>query len=303
MRQTYGEVTILRGPSHSGKSTIAQFMVADYPDKAMIVSRDIIRQSFGLVGKGVLTTAQERQVTEIEMDQLRRGIVKGKHVIVDDTNIDPRVIGKIIDECHLHGVEPTIQEVDTPLEVCLERAEKDGTVPLDVVRKQHARGFPEPQIRVPLIETIAPNLSFPPPTAFIFDIDGTLAHYNPKLRDVYDGSKVYLDELDQAVAYLADQIWYGKEGNCVLVVSGRDSKYREVTKQWLDKHYIPYDRLYMRPEGDTRHDAAVKYEIAQNIVRDFDVQGVVDDRSRVCRMWRTAGFQTYQVGDHFECDF
>lgn len=91
--------------------------------------------------------------------------------------------------------------------------------------------------------------------------------------------------------------------NYLLVVSGRDEKYRNATARWLRSKEVSRDSLYMRPKGDTRHDAAVKYEIAQRIVEDYNVLGVFDDRSRVVQMWRTAGFKTFHVEDWIKSDF
>ena len=298
MQNTEGNVVILRGASGSGKSTYAREMLNTHPN-SVIVSRDIIRQQFGLVGKGILPTEQERLVTKIEIDSLRRGIVQGQTVIVDDTNLDPNVVGKLIDECHLYGVEPKFKFFDPPLEALLERCKTSG-VPEEVVRKHHSRGFPTPHIRVPLIEQLHNN--FAKEGAFIFDIDGTLAHINPNSpRDIYDGSRVYQDLLDQSVSVVYNSLY--EWDFQTLIVSGRDEKYRDVTEKWLYDNKVYYGRLYMRPKGDTRHDAAVKYEIAQRIVEDYNVLGVFDDRSRVVQMWRTAGFKTFQVADWIKSDF
>ena len=138
--------------------------------------------------------------------------------------------------------------------------------------------------------------------AFIFDIDGTLAHINPNSpRDIYDGSRVYQDILDQSVSVVYNSLY--EWDFQTLIVSGRDEKYRDVTEKWLYDNKVYYDRLYMRSEGDTRHDATVKYEIARDILKDYYVEGVFDDRSRVVQMWRTAGFKTFQVADWIKSDF
>lgn len=298
MQNTEGNVVILRGASGSGKSTYAREMLNTHPN-SVIVSRDIIRQQFGLVGKGILPTEQERLVTKIEIDSLRRGIVQVQTVIVDDTNLDPNVVGKLIDECHLYGVEPMFKFFDLPLEVLLERCKTSG-VPEKVVRKQWSKKFLYPKVRVPLIEQLHNN--FAKEGAFIFDIDGTLAHINPNSpRDIYDGSRVYQDILDQSVSVVYNSLY--EWDFQTLIVSGRDEKYRDVTEKWLYDNKVYYDRLYMRSEGDTRHDATVKYEIARDILKDYYVEGVFDDRFRVVRAWRTMGFKTYHVEDPFVSDF
>lgn len=289
-------ITILRGASGSGKSTYARSL-----KDTLIISRDIIRQSFGATGKTLLATAQEREVTNIEIDMLRRALVTGRDAVIDDTNLNPDFCGKLIDECHLYGVEPRFKFFDPPLEVLLERCKTSG-VPEKVVRKQWSKEFPTPKVRVPLIEPISATAGLGyRPNAFIFDIDGTLAHIDPaNPRDIYDGSRVEEDLLDPSLDMIASRL---ERENYLLVVSGRDEKYRNATARWLRSKEVSRDSLYMRPKGDTRHDAAVKYEIAQRIVEDYNVLGVFDDRSRVVQMWRTAGFKTFHVEDWIKSDF
>lgn len=285
-------VTILRGASGSGKSTFAR----DLHD-TLIISRDIIRQSFGAVGKTVLPTEQEREVTKIELDMLRRAIVSGRDVVIDDTNLEPHVIGRFIDECHIYGVEPEIIKLWELLDVLLGRRTE---VPKDVVIRQHMMGFKPPLVRVPLIEPLLQDFSRDP--VFVFDIDGTLAHINPNNpRDVYDGSRVYEDIADYAVKLIANLVEHFGYG--VMVVSGRDEKYRDETGDWLFDKGIPCDELYMRPEGDTRHDVAIKYEIMQDLVNRRHIVGVFDDRTRVTTAYRTMGLKVFQVEDWIRSDF
>ncbi len=56
-------------------------------------------------------------------------------------------------------------------------------------------------------------------------------------------------------------------------------------------------KLYMRAEGDKRNDTIVKYEILQELVKGYYIQYVLDDRSRVCQMWRESGLRCLQVAE------
>lgn len=285
-------ITILRGASGSGKSTYARSL-----KDTLIISRDIIRQSFGATGKTLLATAQEREVTNIEIDMLRRALVTGRDAVIDDTNLNPDFCGKFIDECHIYGVEPEIVEFWEPLEVLLARRTE---VPEEVVRRQFKQGFKPPRVRVPLIEPVATNGHFP--YAFVFDIDGTLAHVNPyNPRDVYDGSRVREDLLDVPVARVLGALM--RDDYEILIVSGRSEEYRWVTEKWLEDYDIPYAELRMRPEGDTRHDVVIKYEIIQDLTNEYNVFGVFDDRTRVTTAYRTMGLKTFHVEDWIKSDF
>ena len=277
-------VYILRGPSGSGKTTFRRH--PSFQD-ALVVSRDIIRQMFGLQGKGKLTPAQENQVTEIEIELLREALRRGQNVVVDNTNLNNEWARRYADEAHLMGhrfVEYNLFK-PVPVEKYMERS----SLPESVVRRQYRQAnkmklivsrIPEPFKVVEQDETL--------PHAYIFDIDGTLAKMGD--RSPYDYSKVHLDTLIEPVANILKQL------NRVFIVSGRSSECLTETVEWLDRNRINYDALYMRVEGDLRPDSVVKSDILDRIMETHYVEGVFDDRHSVLEMWRTRGIYTFDVG-------
>jgi hypothetical protein len=135
------------------------------------------------------------------------------------------------------------------------------------------------------------------PLAYIFDIDGTLANKHPD-RDIYEFDKVHMDLLHGNVVGLYKHLRRTLPGHVFIIVSGRGEECREVTEGWLRKHGIEYDSLYMRSLDDRREDTIVKEEIYNyHIMHQYDVQGVFDDRLRVCRMWHSLGLTVFRVGD------
>lgn len=137
------------------------------------------------------------------------------------------------------------------------------------------------------------------PIAIIVDIDGTLAHLNN--RSPYDPSRYLTDTVDEVVR---DLTWmYKNEGYKIIVCSGRDSTYREVTKQWLRDNKIVFDALFMRDpllvhKGRKLDDAIIKELLyKEHIELFFDVKVVLDDRNRVVAMWRRNGLKVLQVAD------
>lgn len=61
-------------------------------------------------------------------------------------------------------------------------------------------------------------------------------------------------------------------------------------------HKIPYDLLLMRKDGDNRKDSVIKYELLVNeIIPNYYVKWVFDDRKQVVDMWRQAWLRCYQV--------
>ena len=73
----------------------------------------------------------------------------------------------------------------------------------------------------------------------------------------------------------------------MLLVSGREDRWRAETERWLERHGIIADGLFMRRAGDRRKDTVVKREIYdRHIAGRYTVRVVFDDRDQVVRLWR-----------------
>ena len=133
------------------------------------------------------------------------------------------------------------------------------------------------------------------PAACICDIDGTLALRGE--RDIFDFARAGEDAICvpvRSVVYLAHDA-----GMQIIVCTGREDKYREVTEDWLRHWGVPYDQLLMRTTDDTRGDDVVKRELFEHhIAGRYDVQWVLDDRKRVKRRWVELGFFVFDCNQH-----
>ena len=119
----------------------------------------------------------------------------------------------------------------------------------------------------------------------IFDLDGTFAFLGD--RSPYDASRAEGDEVNEAVHFVYEAIRSGKPETAVLLVSGREDRWRAETESWLERHGIIADGLFMRRAGDRRKDTVVKREIYdRHIAGRFTVRVVFDDRDQVVRLWR-----------------
>lgn len=129
----------------------------------------------------------------------------------------------------------------------------------------------------------------------IFDLDGTFAFLGD--RSPYDASRAEGDEINAAVLFVYEAIRAGKPETAVLLVSGREERWRPETERWLARHGIVYDALYLRPSKDRRKDTVVKREIFErHIAGQFTVRVVFEDRDQVVRMWRDElGLPCFQV--------
>ena len=280
-------VEILRGISGSGKSTYARTQT-----DALIVSRDLIRPMFGVVGKTVLSPEKERLVTRIELDLIREGLYRGQDVIVDNTNLNEQFATRYADLAHTMGATCSEKLFSANVGVAVGRTD----VPDSVVYRQAAQ-FAKIKPIVPRVpEPIRPIvMDEDRPEVLIVDVDGTLAHIDPdNPRDPYDGSRAHEDLGDETLVEMLNAL---DERYCICIVTGRGWRHRSVTVEWLKNHGIVYDHLWTRPNDDTSvPDAWVKYQIAKEIAKTHKIVGVFDDRERVVDMWRAAGIKTFDVG-------
>jgi hypothetical protein len=123
---------------------------------------------------------------------------------------------------------------------------------------------------------------------WIVDIDGTLALAGD--RSPYDWSRVGEDAPNGPVITVARAL-AARSG--LIYMSGRMEQCREATTGWLhDFGCEPGLRmcgfpLLMRKDGDMRPDQIAKRELYdREVLGIYEVEGVLDDRAKVVRMWR-----------------
>lgn len=295
------KLLILRGIPASGKSTFARQWVEESPDTRVRINRDDIRfQLFGKywrVDEGAVTIAQ---------DSMLRSFLKKRDVVLDNTNLARSYVVKVLKIAAEAGAEVEFKDFPIHVEDAVERdSQRERQVGAEVIRQFAQRYYGKFQ-SLPPIPTLdnKASMRFEPyvyteglPSCIIVDIDGTLAHMDGK-RSPYDPSKYHLDRFDEVIGRLS--FWYSSaEQIDVIVLSGRDETYRDVTARWLRfGKFNFYKALYMRPAGDTRNDAIVKNELfEEHIAGKYNVDFILDDRDRVVQMWRSKGLKCLQVAD------
>ena len=252
----------------------------------------------------------ENTISKMILVSLEHLLKDGFSVIIDNTNLRPKYITDYMKV--IRSVSPDIQVTihsfseipyDTLIERDKNRKDSVGKEVIDRMREQLKNNSVH-SLEKTITKFDKDNLHFLPlvefdnsssmPEAIICDIDGTLAHI--KDRSPYDWKKVGEDFLDNRIyKILVEQ---KKLGKYVILLSGRDSSCKKETEEWLLKHNVPYDALFMRKEGDQRKDNFVKYELFKNhIVEKFRIDFVLDDRNQVVKMWRQIGLKCLQVED------
>lgn len=275
------KLLMLKGLPASGKTTHAMELVVGGWRR---VNKDEIRTELFPNYK----LKDEKYVIQKEDEAIIIHLMNGCNVVVDDTNLNPKHQERLEKIAAKYGAEFEVLFIDTHIEECIKRNNKrQKHVPLHVIIDMYNRYIAP--LREDKVE-YDDNLE----ECILVDVDGTLAHIND--RHVYDASRALEDSLDDAVGNIVNMA-YG-HGYKVVILTGRDGAHLQVTKDWLEKVGVNYDEIYSREAGDRRPDYEVKRELFESHIRNrYNVKYVIDDRPQVCRMWRSIGLTTLQVGD------
>lgn len=298
-----GKLIMCKGLPGSGKSTWARSTTFEWKGSFQIVTKDDIRDELHYK---TWSYDIEKEVMRIRDMRISEVLSKGGLVISADTNLAPKHEARLRELARKYRADFVIQSfLDVPVETCIERdlARKGDPdshcvgekVIRDMVSKYIDRTPQTPQVKSEVEVNPTPyKANKKLPKAILVDVDGTLALM--KGRSPYDTAKADKDLLNDPIAEVVS--WASDADFRVIIMSGRDSKFRDLTEQWLTKHHVPWDGLYMRPEGDKRNDAVVKLELFDNHIRDvYNVKFVLDDRDRVVKMWRKLGLTCLQVAE------
>lgn len=293
-------IYLTRGLPGSGKSTFAFVWLADDPENRVRVSRDDLRAMLG-IDTGVGTQEQERTIGDIERAMVAAAVKAEKDVIVDATNLNTRFVKEFFKLGRVDFVDfpiPVDQAIDRDYERGMSGGRYVGKGVIQMLARRynipHNGTLPPPPLQ-PEPFDFKPAPAYDPdlPDAIIVDIDGTLANYEPH-RGPHDTSKYHLDTPHGDVIETVNKL--KGAGYDVLVTSGRDAAFFDVTRAWLRVQHVGMDRLIMRPEGDRRKDAIVKHDLYhEHIAGKYNVIMVFDDRQRVVDMWRAIGLTCAQV--------
>jgi uncharacterized HAD superfamily protein len=135
----------------------------------------------------------------------------------------------------------------------------------------------------------------------IVDMDGTLADVKHRLKYIRGAGKPNWKRFFQEQRHdkpnkeIKKQVCELAKEHEIVIVTGRPEKYLHETAEWLRKYKIPFSRIFMRPGGDHRPDYVVKKDILEKQIGKDGVVLVIEDRPRVCEMYRKEGLKVVQV--------
>lgn len=136
--------------------------------------------------------------------------------------------------------------------------------------------------------------------ALIFDIDGTITDITHRRQFVKQSPKDW-DAFNTRMKDDVLQRWakrFIKDlriRHKIILITGREERFREITINWLKEKGIHFDLLLMRSTGDRTDDHEIKRDFYERHVSgQYDVVAVIEDRSRCVQMWRGLGLVCLQ---------
>lgn len=286
------KLLILVGAPGSGKSTFARYFLRT-EDNWVRVNRDDFRLM--QFGDSLMIPFYEERISKMVDASVLALLKSDTNVLIDATNTSLRTIQDMVN-AYTEYADISFKVFDVPVEELVKRCDKrfaetgkfisKGVIEKNVSNLHHTlekfNFEPIPQkVKAPEAVYTAQDESLP--KAVICDLDGTLSLLNG--RDPYNAATCDNDLLNAPVASVLQMA--KAQGYKVILLSGREDKYREPTLRFLAKHQIDYDLLLMRTTNDFRKDNIIKRELfEQEIQGKYFINFLLDDRNQVVDMWR-----------------
>lgn len=288
------KLVIMRGLPGSGKSTWAKAWVNEDPINRVRLNWDDMRNMMGPYW------VPERENTgvlkELREKFLKHMMERNWDIVCDNMNLNPKEIEfykNIVEEFTKDGHPYTIEFKDffIPVEECIRRdAMRTNPIGEKTIKLLFHKYMPlivgsEHRKKI----ESQPTYRADKPDCIIVDMDGTLA-FNLSGRSFFDDIDMikYDTPLLATVSILRAM---KMTGTCnIFIVTGRSEKSREATEVWLAENNIPFDKVFMREEGDFSHSNDFKQKVYEdNIKNNYNVLFVLDDDTKCMKMYQDQG--------------
>lgn len=272
------KVILTKGLPGSGKTTWAKELLSKHPNSYKRINKDDLR---AMLDNNHHSGKSEDFILKTRDSLILLALDQGKHVIIDDTNLNPTHQTRIT---QLVKGKANIEIKDfthIPLKTCIENdLRRPNSVGEKVIKQMYNK----------YLNTITPIQQNPNlPKAIIVDIDGTLALMHN--RTPFEWHKVAQDLPNTPIINIVKNYPHK-----IIIISGRDEICKPETIQWLQQHEIPYNHLHMRPANNFDPDTTIKNNIFQFHIKDkFFIDYILDDRTQVVDLWRSLGLTCLQV--------
>lgn len=294
------ELIILVGPPGCGKSTYAANLIRQTGGNGNLIHVYINQDTHGKIG--------HKQLFE-------QCIHRQQNIVLDRMNFNKIQRSIYLKNAKEAGYSTKIILLHESKETCIKRGllrneigdhptiktSEDLNKAVNFFFSHYERPTPD---EADIIEFVYPKQTMKL-NAIICDIDGTMAEISHRQHFVQNGQKdwknfllpqnVEQDGLNEWCRNITNGL---RQNHLIIMCSGRVDSLEKTTREWLEKHKVMYDHLFMRPRADHRQDSIIKEIILDfEILTRFTPVFCIDDRDQVVKMWRSRGITTLQCAE------
>ena len=298
------KLILLQGISGSGKTTWAKQWVEEDPIHRVRLNYDDLRCMFGKYW----VPERESFMKKIFDTALDNALISRYDIVIDNmSNLNPihqEGYQKLIENWNSKNPNKYTIEYklfDTPVEVCIERDSKREIPIGETVIRQQWRKYRNYIIQQSIKKMLDNQIKYTSnlPHCIIVDMDATLC-FNTTGRPFYgDGAAEQMIKdipntniVDLVRAYC--KTYYTE----LIILTGRDESCRKTTLKWLENNDLKPYKLLMRHEGDKSPGQECKKKLyEENIKNKYNVDFVIDDSTKVVKMWRELGLTCLQPNE------
>jgi dephospho-CoA kinase len=278
-------ITLLVGPSGSGKSTHAKALEAS----------------------GYVRISQDDQGRDGHFKAFLEAVNAGSDIVVDRPNFYVVQRERYLVPAREAGYTTKIVVLHVPKKICMNRCNarqdhptiktpEDASRALNMFFRKYER---VQDFEADVVERL--GWEHAKDYATVFDIDNTMAnaahreHFINGANSILQRKKDWKSffeagEFDTPNVWCQELFWQMQEKYPCVFVSARPDDYNKLTEDWLQKHNLDHNGLFLRERGDFRQDAMIKETILDfELLPRYKILFVVDDRKVVTDMFRRRG--------------
>lgn len=293
------KLILCQGIQGSGKSTWAKAWAKEDPEHRVRLNYDDLRNMMG----EYWVPSREKMLKNIEHAFLSKAIISGYDIVIDNMNLNPKTIAYYEEWAKQYNYEIEKILFDTPVEECIRR-DKERPNPIgEVVIKRTWNTYRNYIIQESIKKMKDKEMKQNPnlPHCILVDMDATLflnTNGRPFYGDDLEPTDILKDEPIPATITLVKA--YQATGNLVIGLSGREDKpqIRACTIKQCEQVGITLDGLILRPIGSRKRGEVSKKELFEENIKDkYFVDFVLDDSTKVVKMYRDLGLTCLQPND------
>ena len=296
---------LCQGIQGSGKSTYAKKWAMEDPEHRVRLNYDDLRNMMGTYW----VPSREHMLKGMEKLFLSEAMTKGYDIIIDNMNLNPKTIKVYEDlvnawnKAYNNKYEFERILFDTPVEECIRRDKARPNPIGEVVIKRTWNTYRNYIIQESIKKMKEKEMKQNPnlPHCILVDMDATLflnTSGRPFYGDELEPTDILKDEPIPATITLVKA--YQATGNLVIGLSGREDKpqIRACTLKQCENVGIHLDALILRPIGSRKRGDQSKKELFEENIKDkYYVDFVLDDSSKVVKMYRDLGLTCLQPNE------